>query len=204
MKIIGLTGPSGAGKSTLCERFEELDIPCVNTDDVYHALTNSPSHCLNELKAQFGNSIINENGTLNRKALASLVFEGENSKENLYILNEITHKHVWEETNAILTSYMDKGKKIAVIDAPALFSSDIFIGACDFIISVLCDKETRIERITKRDHIEREQALSRINAQPDDCFFIKNSDYCINNCGNKEEMIEQLDSILEQEEIFLG
>lgn len=203
MKIIGLTGPSGAGKSTLCARFEELGIPCINTDDIYRSLTNQPSPCIDELKEQFGNSIIDKNGALDRKALAHLVFEGENAKENLSLLNEITHKYVWEKTNDALTEYMNKRKKVAVIDAPALFSSNIFIGACDFIISVLCDKELRVERITKRDNISREQALARINAQPNDSFFVEQSDYYINNTGNPSYMNEQLDSIFEQEEIFI-
>lgn len=203
MRIIGLTGPSGAGKSTLCERFEELGIPCVNTDNIYHALTNYPSSCLEELKEEFGEQIININGALDRKALAKLVFEGEDSKKNLALLNNITHKYVWDKTNEILTKHMDDGKKVAVIDAPALFSSSIFIGACDFIVSVLCDKEVRIKRIMARDKISRDKALARVNAQPDDSLFEKHSDYCIYNDGDKEHMNEQLASIFEQEEIFI-
>jgi len=203
MRIIGLTGPSGAGKSTLCEEFERLGIPYVNTDDVYREITSRPSACLKELKATFGSAIINESGALDRSALAKLVFEGEASKDNLERLNEITHKYVWEETNKKLTRYIRKGKKAAVIDAPALFSSKVFIGACDTIISVLCDKDTRLERIVMRDKISPEKALARINAQPSDDFFIKNSDFCITNCGSKCDMIHQLHSILEQVEIHV-
>jgi dephospho-CoA kinase len=97
---------------------------------------------------------------------------------------------------------MNKGKKAAVIDAPALFSSKIFIGACDLIISVLCDKEVRIQRIMERDGVSKEQALARINAQPSDEFFIENSDYYLTNSGTKDEMNEKLISILLQEEIY--
>lgn len=203
MKIIGLTGPSGAGKSTLCSKFQELGIPCIDTDVIYHTLVSFPSPCLNELKEKFGARIINEDGTLDRKALATLVFTSENAKENLAKLNSTTHKYVWEKTNSLLTGYIDEGKEVAVIDAPALFSSKIFIGACDFIISVLADKETRIDRIMKRDNISYEQALARVDAQPDDNFFIENSDYFITNSGLKEEMNEELISILEQEGIYI-
>ena len=202
MKIIGLTGPSGAGKSTLCARFEELNIPCVNTDEVYHKLTSSPSPCLDELKNVFGGKIINENGSLNRKALASVVFEGENAKSNLSLLNAITHKYVWEETNAILNTHENDGKIAAVIDAPALFSAKVFVESCDFILSVLCDKETRAERIIARDNISYEQAMARINAQPSDEFFIQNSDYYIYSTSDIESTAKQLDSILIKEEIY--
>ena len=203
MKIIGLTGPSGAGKSTLCERFIELGIPCINTDKIYHSLTSAPSSCLDELKEKFGSTIINEDGSLNRRELAKIVFEGKNKDTNLSKLNSTTHKYVWEETNRLLTEYINSGKKAAVIDAPALFSSKIFIGACDFIISVICDKEVMIERIVARDNISREQALARINAQPCDDFFISNSDYYIPNCGTISDMNEQLQSIFEQEGILV-
>lgn len=202
MKIIGLTGPSGAGKSTLCEKFEALGIPCINTDEIYHEITSKPSPCIDELKEKFGAGIINDDGSLNRQALAKLVFEGDNKEKNLENLNATTHKYVWEETNRILTEYMNKGTKAAVIDAPALFSSKIFIGACDLIISVLCEKETRVQRIMTRDGVSKEEALARINAQPNDEFFIENSDYYVTNGGTKDEMNEKLLSILLQEEIY--
>ena len=203
MKIIGLTGPTGAGKSTLCEKFEQLGIPCVNTDDIYHSITSFSSPCVKELQEEFGDEIIDERGALDRPNLAKIVFTGENSQENLKKLNDIAHKYVWEETNKILTQHINRGKKMAVIDAPALFSSKVFIGACHLIISVLCDEETRIQRVMARDNISREQVLARASAQPSNEFFIKNSDYCITNCGDKEDMITQLYSIFEQEGIHL-
>lgn len=201
MKIIGLTGPSGAGKSTLCAKFEDLGIPCINTDEVYHKITNTHSACLDELKDKFGKSIINDDGSLNRGALAKIVFEGENKNENLANLNSTTHKYVWKETNRILNEYSNENRVAAVIDAPALFSSNVFVDACDFIISVLCDKDVRINRIMTRDNISYEKALARVEAQPSDEFFIENSDYFITNCGKEDEMNEKLFSILEKEEI---
>ena len=203
MLVIGLTGPTGAGKSTLCEKFESLGIPCINTDDIYHSITSYTSPCVKELQATFGDEIIDERGALDRVALAKLVFQSENSDENLSSLNAITHKYVWNETNSILTQYKNRGKRIAVIDAPALFSSKTFVEACNLIISVICDKEIRIERITKRDGISREKVLARMAAQPSDEFFIENSDYYVRSENGKEDMIRQLEEIFKQEDIHI-
>lgn len=203
MKIIGLTGPSGAGKSTLCAQFESYGIPCINTDDIYHKLTSHSSPCTLELKEKFGDVIVNEDGSLNRHALAEIVFKSENSKEYIASLNATTHKYIWEETNKLLTKYIEEGKRAAVIDAPVLFSSKIFIGACDMIVSVLCDRATRLDRIVKRDSITNEQALDRMNAQPSDEFFIENSDYYITNNGSLNDMNSQLVTILAQEGIYV-
>lgn len=201
MKIIGLTGPSGAGKTTLCSYFEELGIPCIDTDRIYHTLVGSRTPCLEEIERKFGASVISEDGSLDRRVLASIVFSGDGSREALESLNATAHKYIWEETNALLTSYIDGGKEAAVIDAPALFSSKIFIGACDFVISVLADSEIRLNRITERDGISREDALRRFEAQPSDEFFRESSDYCITNTGIPEEMREQLLEILGEEGI---
>ena len=69
------------------------------------------------------------------------------------------------------------------------------------IISVICDKEIRIERITKRDGISREKVLARMAAQPSDEFFIENSDYYVRSENGKEDMIRQLEEIFKQEDI---
>ena len=75
MKILGLTGQSGAGKGAVAALFAEHGIPSVDTDAVYHELLIPPSACLDELTAEFSGAILNPDGTLNRPALAALVFE---------------------------------------------------------------------------------------------------------------------------------
>lgn len=201
MKIIGLTGPSGSGKTTVCSIFTELGIPCIDTDSVYHSIVSSPSPCNDELRAHFGDQIIDKDGSLNRPALASLVFAEDNTGAELTALNSITHKYIWERTNEILTEYMRQGKEAAVIDAPALLSSNVFLGRCDLIISIISDRTLRLQRIIKRDGISAEQAEQRLNAQPCDEFFIDNSDFYINNSSTTDDLRRHLISILEQEEI---
>ncbi len=204
MKIIGLSGPSGAGKSTICEQFEKYDIPCINTDEVYHSITDHPSECLDALCECFGSSILFEDGSLNRRALALIVFVGDEAKQNLAKLNQITHKYIWAEVNKILLKYKHEKKQAVVIDAPALFSSQVFVSACDFIISIIADKNVRLERIIHRDHISEEAARARLDAQPSDSFFIQNSEYYIDNSGDTEARNKHLLEILHQEGLVLN
>lgn len=203
MKIIGLTGPSGAGKTTVCAAFTNLGIPCIDTDSVYHDLVSSASDCVNEIREHFGESVIREDGSLDRPALAAIVFGDNASPSDISTLSHITHKYIWKRVNEILSDYMDRGVATAVVDAPALFSSSIFVGKCDLIISVISDKRLRLERIMNRDKITSEQAMARIKAQPSDEFFIKNSDFYIDNSSSISDMENQLLSILRQEEIYL-
>ena len=180
---------------------EKMNIPCINTDEIYHGLTSSESECLSELRSAFGAAVVGEDGALDRPFLAKLVFEGEKAQENLATLNHITHKYVWAEVSSLLVKYREEKRPAAVIDAPALFSSQIFVSACDFIISVIADKQARVERIVERDGIKEENALARIDAQPSDQFFIENSEYYIDNSGEPEHMEKILLGILEQEGI---
>lgn len=202
MKIIGLTGPSGSGKSMLCERLESLGIPCIDTDRVYHGIVSRPTPCTRELRERFGDAVIAPDGSLDRAALSAMVFGAEDSPKNLSELNAITHKYVFEETRALLDEFESRGKAAAVIDAPALFSSPTFVDACDIIISVLADRELRVQRIMGRDGIGNDRARARIDAQPRDSFFIENSTYTVMNNGSREELCEQLLSILTQEDIY--
>ena len=80
MKIIGLTGPSGAGKGFCYRLFSKFDIPCIDTDDVYHKLLIPPSECVNELENIFGKEILDSNGYVDRKILAKIVFSVQKFK----------------------------------------------------------------------------------------------------------------------------
>ena len=84
---------------------------------------------------------------------------------------------------------------LTVLDAPQLFEAGLE-DDCYKVIAVLADKETRINRIMKRDNIDREAALLRISAQYDDDFFIDNCDYVIYN-NDGENPLTQTENILE-------
>jgi len=181
MKIVGVTGPSGSGKSELCKLFENKSIPYINTDNIYHQLLIPPSDCLDELVLAFGDDILHEDKTLNRKKLAVIVFT---NKDSLAKLNKITHKHIIKKTKEILKAYEANGKRIVVVDAPLLFESG-FDSECDITISVLADKNIRKSRIIARDNLSEAEAEKRINAQYTDDFYKGKSNYTIYNNGDR-------------------
>ena len=192
MLLIGLTGPSGSGKSRVAEIFSRFGLPVINADEVYHQLLIPPSPCLEELVRRFGNAILSSAGTLNRRALADIVFSDPAS---LADLNSITHRYVMEEILRRTDLLRREGTRAAILDAPQLFEA----GAnrlCGAVVSVLADKSLRLERILQRDGIDRDAALRRIAAQKSDEFFRAHSDYIIENNHTPEHLIPKVRAIL--------
>ena len=197
MKIIGLCGGSGSGKGTVAELFSEYGIPSVDTDAVYHDITSCSSPCLDALVLAFGAEIVADGGALDRKRLSNIVFFGEDSEQKREKLNTISHKYVLDKTREILSEYEKQGKKAAFVDAPLLFESG-FDRECDLIVAVIADKSVRIDRIMKRDGIDKKSAQRRIDSQLTDEYLKGKSDFIIENSGNFSELKTQVEKIATQ------
>ena len=197
MKIIGLCGGSGSGKGTVSELFALHGIPSVDTDKVYRLMTEKPSPCLDALCEEFGNEILAPDGSLDRSKLRLAVFLGEDAAQKRRRLNEISHKFILGRTREMLCEFADKGCAFAIVDAPLLFESG-FDKECDYILSVLADKELRVLRIVKRDGLTEADARARIASQKSDEELIKLSDYTIVNNGDISELRSQVLKVVEQ------
>lgn len=195
MTIIGVTGPSGAGKGAASEYMRTAHgFKVIDADRVYHDIISAPSDCVSELAENFGKSILNETGGIDRKALSKLVF-GEENKEKLLLLNQITHKYVISEINKIIEKYSNDGADVCVIDAPLLIEAGVN-KICDRVLVVYADKEIRAERIAKRDGIDLDAALLRINSQKPYEFYSENCDFFITNHLRLRELGMFVDSFL--------
>ena len=194
MKVIGLTGPSGVGKGWVCRYLSQFNIPSIDTDAVYHELLVPPSPCLDELVTTFGHQILID-GNLNRAALATIVFS---DPQKLKQLNTITHKYILARTDMLLDTYRTEGRQAAIVDAPALFESG-YDEKCDFVITVLADKELRLMRIIQRDNISMQAADKRLNAQKPDEFYSSRAKYPFINNGDDTVLNQELLSILTKE-----
>ena len=186
MQVIGITGPSGAGKSLLCRFLKNNSIPCIDADGVYHSLLVPPSECLDAIERVFGSAVIARDGSLDRAALAAVVFA---DKEKLETLNATVLDYVLEEIRAIIEDYRTQGYSVVAVDAPTLIESG-FNKECTRVLSVLASPDVRIKRIIERDGLSESAASARINAQKKDDFYIGHSDGVIyNDCGESEFII---------------
>ena len=193
MTIIGLCGGSGSGKGTVARFFDEYGIPSIDADAVYRDITKPGADLVRKLGLTFGGSVIDENGGLNRVELSKIVFDPAN-KQLLDKLNKITHEFIIEETMVRIETFELEGVEFVVFDAPLLFESG-FDKKCDIIISVLADKDIRVERIIARDNITADKAKARIASQLSDEFLIERSDYVIYNNGSEQELMAEVASI---------
>lgn len=184
--VVGLTGQTGAGKSTISRIFAENGFSVINADTVSREVVEAGSPCLAEINDFFGDSIIAEDGSLNRKALASIVFS---DKTKLETLNTIIYPYITGEILRKIREFSSKGQKLILLDAPTLFESraDDF---CEIIISVLADADIRKERIINRDGLTAEQAKKRMDSQLTEEFFESHSDYIIHNNGQLDAVYE--------------
>lgn len=199
MKIIGLTGPSGSGKGTAARILELHGIPTIDTDGVYRKILIPPSNCLDELKDTFGKEVIGADGTLDRKALAAVVFS---DREKLSLLNSVTHKYILERTKKRIAYRRRCGAPAVTVDAPALFESGFEV-YCDFVVAVIAERDARVARIMQRDGLERAAAQRRVDGQLPDQFYTSRSKYIIRNDGSSEQLEEAVLDILRSERIPL-
>ena len=191
MKILGITGGSGTGKTTVSKIFEQYGIFRIDADITAREITAKGEKALDEISEAFGADVINADGTLNRKALAKIVF---NSKQDLLKLNQITHKYISARIDAQLK---DCASDWAIIDAAALIESGLD-KRCDKVLSVVADFEVRKKRIVERDGIDEKSAAERINAQHDKAFYINNSDFVIENNKDEYNLKIEAEKVLKQ------
>ncbi len=171
--IAGITGGIGSGKTTAAKFFEELGVPVYNSDTRAKIIQNENSEVKVKIIEAFGDEAYNESG-LNRDYIAKQVF---NNNEKLKQLNQIVHPAVFndfEEWKKKQTS------KIIMKEAAILIESGSYKD-CDVVISVLMNKEKRIQRIMARDGFTEEQVMARINNQISDEERIQKSDFIIDN-----------------------
>lgn len=187
-KIIGLTGGIGSGKSTVASYIASKGIPVYIADEEAKKLMDLKP-ISTKIQALFSENILDENQKLDRKKIASIVF---NSPEKLAQLNAIVHPEVKKHFSNWLKKH--KNELFIIKEVAILFETggDLL---CDKVILITAPQEIRIERAMKRDNIDRESILKRIQNQLPEEEKIKKSDFVIHNIVLQNTFIE-IDHIL--------
>ncbi|MBE6685716.1 MAG: dephospho-CoA kinase [Ruminococcaceae bacterium] len=195
MLTIGLTGTSGSGKGYLYQYLFGEDVAFCDTDSLYHSMISRPGECVDALKKEFGDVVVNNRGGIDRNALASIVF---NDTEKLEALNRITHTLILERIRQAVFMAQLQNIKYFYVDAPLLFESG-FDKECDFTVGVTAPLEIRVKRVMERDGITLKKALERFKNQKDDSFFRENCDFTVINDGRElEPQIDKLKTVLKR------
>lgn len=197
MKVIGLTGGTGSGKSTVAAYLKEKGYHIIDADKISRELTAKGGEALGAIMSAFGQDVFFEDGSLDRKKLGTIVF---NDTQKLKILEGIITRKVIELTLQRIAKLKVQGNEsIVVLDAPLLFECGMN-DCTDENWLVICEQEQRVNRLMKRDGMERQSIFDRMANQLRDDEKIILADYIIDNSGTLEELYRQIDSLIERVE----
>ncbi|KZX40112.1 dephospho-CoA kinase [Pediococcus acidilactici] len=184
-KILGLTGGIAMGKSTISNFLRDKGIPIVDADEIAHAVLEFKAVKVQLVKA-FGTPILNEQKQVDRKQLGKIVF-GESKK--LGELNQIVQPVIRQEIIRQLKSFTTE--PVVVLDAPVLFEQG-YETLVDCIMVVSTTPAEQLRRLMERDHLTREDAQKRIDAQMAIEIKQKKADVTIDSSGSIEATQKQV------------
>ena len=190
MLKVGLTGNIGSGKSLVSEIFSIIGIPIYNADQESKKFLTEPV-VKEKILISFGNKVLSTTGEIDRLSLGNLVFLNEKA---LMTLNSILHPLVIDDFTHWCEAY--RNVPYIIHEAAIIYESGV-ASQFDKIIHVSCPKEIAIERVMKRDGIDGNSVLQRMQFQMEDEEKASLSDFVILNDGS-EMIIPQVLSIHRQ------
>lgn len=194
MKLIGLTGGIATGKSTVAARLVEHGAVLVDADVLAREVVEPGTPGLAEIRRSFGESVIAEDGSLNRAALGAIVFADAGKRE---ALNAITHPAIWHRAKELFAAATAKNPDAVIVyDVPLLAEAAADRPMkFDLIVVVHADIETRIDRMVELRGMSRAEAEGRLRAQASDADRLKFADVVIDSNGTIENTLEQADAL---------
>ncbi|XP_051795870.1 bifunctional coenzyme A synthase isoform X3 [Acanthochromis polyacanthus] len=159
--VIGLTGGSGSGKSSIARQLEAFGAVRIDCDKLGHEVYQPGAAGYLRVLEEFGSDILNEDKTINRRALGRKVF---GNQERLKALTDI----VWPEIALLVKNRVsqarDEGKEVCVVDAAVLLEAGWTDLVHEVWVSIIPEEEA-VLRITERDGVTTEDAVRRLESQ---------------------------------------
>lgn len=191
MLKIGVTGGIGSGKTIVCEIFELFGIPVFYADAVAKEVMISDDELKKGIIDSFGLKAFSQNGILNRKYIADIVF---NDKKALELLNALVHPAVFRAFDSWVLKHSDA--PYVLKEAALLYESGSY-KMCTHTILVEAPEPIKISRVMKRDGITEAEVRLRMARQLSDSEKEKMADFIILN-DEKQLLIPQVLKLHEQ------
>lgn len=184
MRLIALTGGICSGKSSVLKYIlDHYEINYFDCDEEAHRLLEKDKIVRKKIINEFSKSILTKR-KIDRKKLGQIVFS---DKSKLAKLNSIIHP--------IIKRKIEELKANTIVDIPLLFESN-FSSLFDYIILVYVSKSEQLNRLIKRDNFTKTEAMKRIESQINLEDKIKLSDFVIDNTGDFQDTIKQVNAVL--------
>jgi dephospho-CoA kinase len=176
MIIAGLTGGLATGKSTISRFFQDCGAVVIDADELARQVVEPGKPAWREILRAFGKHLSRPDRTLDRPALAQIVFR---SPAKLKRLNAIVHPRVAREQARLTRDISRKDPRAVIIyDVPLLIEAQAH-RRMDRIIVVTTDRETQLARLRRRSHLTKTEALRRIRSQMPLAKKVALADYVI-------------------------
>ncbi len=191
MKIIGITGGAGSGKSYVCDMIRKhFPYPVVDSDCTAKELMEPGMAAYEAVVGEFGPEILCEDATIDRNALAEIVFH---DKERLERLNALTHPVTIAEIRKRLHEYEKQGCAIACVES-ALAQKAGYRDFCDELWLVYASDTERAERLYKKRGYSPEKIADVMRSQASTAEMLATCDRVLMNdiAGNEDDIYRQL------------
>ena len=190
MKVIGITGGIGSGKSRVLYHLkEEYNAYIIEADKLAKSLMMPGNDAYIKIAEAFPEAVPFKDAPIDSKILAGIVY---NKSEKLELLNSIVHPAVKDYIKKdIIEKRETENCPLYFIEA-ALLIEDGYKDICDEMWYIRTDLEVRIKRLAEFRGMVREGAMAVIANQKPDEFYIKYSDFIIDNSGDFDDTIMQI------------
>ncbi|EVU65601.1 dephospho-CoA kinase [Staphylococcus aureus T59607] len=193
-KVIGLTGGIASGKSTVSELLSVFGFKVVDADKTAREAVKKGSKGLAQVREVFGDEAIDENGEMNRRYMGDLVF---NHPEKRLELNAIIHPIVRDIMEEEKQEYLKQGYNV-IMDIPLLFENELE-NTVDEVWVVYTSESIQMDRLMQRNNLSLEDAKARVYSQISIDKKSRMADHVIDNLGDKLELKQNLERLLEEE-----
>ena len=189
MKVIGITGGVGCGKSTVMDFLaREYGAVILKADSAGHLLMEPGMPCYVRMVEHFGERILNPDKTINRPAVAAIVFSDEGE---LAVQNGIMHPEIRKYILQKIEEARSCQKKYCFVEA-ALFFEDHYDDFCDEVWYIYADAAVRQKRLAESRGYSAQKIQEIMEQQMTEEEFRRRTAVTIDNSGSPEYTEEQI------------